>query len=99
MVGSRDCISKNAFRKPNRLPPRRLAGRLNDAPPLEPKYTLCDCLVLDGGPAGLTAAIYLGRFRRKVLLIDSGDSRAALIPGTHNYPGFDRGISGRELLA
>ena len=31
-----------------------------------------DCLVIGGGPAGLTAAIYLGRFRRSVAVIDKG---------------------------
>jgi thioredoxin reductase (NADPH) len=57
-----------------------------------------DCLIVGGGPAGLTAAIYLSRFRRNVLLVDSGHSRAALIPKTHNYPGFSHGISGGDLL-
>jgi thioredoxin reductase (NADPH) len=57
-----------------------------------------DCLVVGGGPAGLTAAIYLARFRRKVLVIDDNSSRASLIPTTHNYPGFVDGISGIELL-
>ncbi|HYC47297.1 MAG TPA: NAD(P)/FAD-dependent oxidoreductase [Burkholderiales bacterium] len=57
-----------------------------------------DCLVVGGGPAGLTAAIYLTRFRRSVRVIDSGSSRAALIPVSHNYPGFPDGIGGNELL-
>lgn len=57
-----------------------------------------DCLIVGGGPAGLTAAIYLARFRRNVLLVDEGLSRARLIPETHNYPGFV-GISGKDLLA
>jgi thioredoxin reductase (NADPH) len=57
-----------------------------------------DCLIIGGGPAGLTAAIYLARFRRNVLLADEGQSRARLIPETHNYPGFV-GISGVDLLA
>jgi thioredoxin reductase (NADPH) len=57
-----------------------------------------DCLVVGGGPAGLTAAIYLARFRRKVLVIDDNSSRASLIPTTHNYPGFVDGISGIDLL-
>lgn len=57
-----------------------------------------DCLVIGGGPAGLTAAIYLARFRRSVIVIDAGDSRAALIPESHNYPGFPDGISGPDLL-
>ncbi len=56
-----------------------------------------DCLIIGGGPAGLTAAIYLARYRRHACLIDAGQSRAALIPETHNYPGFT-GISGPELL-
>jgi thioredoxin reductase (NADPH) len=32
-------------------------------------------------------------------LVDGGDSRAALIPESHNYPGFSDGVSGPELLA
>jgi thioredoxin reductase (NADPH) len=57
-----------------------------------------DCLIVGGGPAGLTAATYLARYRRRSVLIDSGDSRAALIPESHNYPGF-QGINGHDLLA
>jgi thioredoxin reductase (NADPH) len=57
-----------------------------------------DALVVGGGPAGLTAAIYLARYRRKVVVIDSRESRAALIPETHNYPGFADGIAGPRLL-
>jgi thioredoxin reductase (NADPH) len=53
--------------------------------------------VIGGGPAGLTAAIYLARYCRTVLLADSGQSRAALISESHNYPGF-MGLSGPELL-
>jgi thioredoxin reductase (NADPH) len=58
---------------------------------------IADCLVIGGGPAGLTAAIYLRRYHRGVRLIDAGESRAALIPESHNYPGF-HGIAGRDLL-
>lgn len=56
-----------------------------------------DCLVIGGGPAGLTAAIYLARFLRRVCVADDGNSRALLIPESHNYPGF-MGIAGPELL-
>ncbi|HCY61472.1 MAG TPA: NAD(P)/FAD-dependent oxidoreductase [Oxalobacteraceae bacterium] len=59
---------------------------------------LLDCLIIGGGPAGLTAAIYLGRYRRTVQMIDAGNSRASLIPLSHNYPGFPEGISGNDLL-
>src|SRR5687767_8383844 len=57
-----------------------------------------DCLIVGGGPAGLTAATYLARFRRSTLVIDAGESRAALIPTSHNYPAFADGISGPDLL-
>ena len=56
-----------------------------------------DCLIIGGGPAGLTAAIYLARYLRNALIVDDGNSRAALIPESHNYPGF-KGIGGTELL-
>lgn len=58
-----------------------------------------DCLIVGAGPAGLTAAIYLARYRRRILVVDAGQSRAALIPITHNYPGFPHGVSGTGLLA
>lgn len=59
---------------------------------------LLDCIIIGGGPGGLTAGIYLERYRRKIALIDNHQSRAAIIPRTHNYPGFPDGISGLELL-
>lgn len=58
-----------------------------------------DCIVVGGGPAGLSAAIYLARFRRRVVVLDAGRSRAALIPRSHNHPGYPDGIRGPELLA
>ncbi|HEU5286352.1 MAG TPA: NAD(P)/FAD-dependent oxidoreductase [Sphingomicrobium sp.] len=57
-----------------------------------------DCLIVGGGPAGLTAAIYLARFHLDILLVDAGKSRAAMIPCTHNHAGFPDGISGKELI-
>lgn len=58
-----------------------------------------DCLVIGAGPAGLTAALYIARFRRSLAVIDGGQSRAALIPRSHNCPGYPDGIVGTELLA
>jgi thioredoxin reductase (NADPH) len=57
-----------------------------------------DCLIVGGGPAGLTAAIYLARFHLSVTVIDAGHSRAAHIPMTRNHAGFPEGISGSDLL-
>ena len=57
-----------------------------------------DCLIVGGGPAGLTAAIYLARFHLDILVVDAGKSRAGWIPCTHNHAGFPDGINGKELL-
>ena len=57
-----------------------------------------DCLTIGGGPAGLAAAVYLTRYRRRGLLIDAGASRASVIPLSHNLPGYKDGIGGKELL-
>ncbi|HEY0113294.1 MAG TPA: NAD(P)/FAD-dependent oxidoreductase [Allosphingosinicella sp.] len=62
----------------------------------EPNY---DCLIIGGGPAGLTAAIYLTRFHLTAKLVDAGKSRASWIPCTHNHAGYPGGISGKDLLA
>ncbi|HZG09275.1 MAG TPA: NAD(P)/FAD-dependent oxidoreductase [Allosphingosinicella sp.] len=58
-----------------------------------------DCLVIGGGPAGLTAAIYLVRFHLSLKLVDGGKSRASWIPSSHNHAGYPGGINGKELLA
>ena len=57
-----------------------------------------DCLIIGGGPAGLTAAIYLARFHLGILVVDGGKSRAATIPCTRNHAGYPEGISGADLL-
>jgi thioredoxin reductase (NADPH) len=58
-----------------------------------------DAVIVGGGPGGLTAAIYLARFRRRVVVFDRDGSRAKLIPRSHNHAGFPEGISGEDLLS
>ena len=57
-----------------------------------------DCLIIGGGPAGLTAATYLARFHLDILVVDAGKSRASWIPCTRNHAGFPDGIKGSDLL-
>lgn len=67
------------------------APQPRNAPPL-------DVIVIGGGPAGLTAATYLQRFRRRCLVLDAGNSRAHWIPESNNCLGFPQGVAGDELL-
>jgi choline dehydrogenase-like flavoprotein len=42
--------------------------------------TRADCVVVGAGPGGLTAAVYLARYLRDVVVLDDGRSRALWIP-------------------
>ena len=57
-----------------------------------------DMIIIGGGPAGLTAAIYAGRANLKVLVIEI-PGRGSLLSAhkIDNYPGFPDGITGKEL--
>lgn len=57
-----------------------------------------DALVIGAGPAGLTAAMYLTRFQRRVRVVHDGTARALWVPRTRNVPGFPDGIVGEELI-
>ncbi len=59
-----------------------------------------DIIIIGGGPAGLTAAIYTARMGRKTLLLEGKmfGGRAATAPHVWNYPGFPEGITGPELI-
>jgi len=60
---------------------------------------LYDALIIGGGPAGLTAAIYLARFNRNVAVIDSGNGRCTTHEINENYFGFPEGIPVEKLLS
>ena len=57
-----------------------------------------EVIVVGGGIAGLSAAIYLGRAQRDTLVIDSGHSMAKWEPKVENYLGFPNGVDGADLL-
>ncbi len=56
-----------------------------------------DCLIIGGGPAGLSAAVYMGRFLRKTLVLDAGEGRSSFEQVNDNYLGFPNGVKVREL--
>ncbi|MCK4240651.1 MAG: FAD-dependent oxidoreductase, partial [Candidatus Atribacteria bacterium] len=59
-----------------------------------------DAIIIGGGPAGLTAGIYLSRARMNTLLIEKAlpGGQAILTEIIENYPGFPHGIAGPELM-
>jgi thioredoxin reductase (NADPH) len=57
-----------------------------------------EVLIVGGGMAGLSAALYIGRSKRDTLLIHSGRSMAKWEVQVHNYLGFPGGIAGTDLL-
>jgi len=61
---------------------------------------LYDALVVGGGPAGLSAAVYLARWCRSVAVVNCDrPGRSDWPQVNHNYLGFPEGISARELVA
>ncbi|GAC1444251.1 MAG: NAD(P)/FAD-dependent oxidoreductase [Mycobacteriales bacterium] len=48
-----------------------------------------DAVVVGGGPAGLAAALWLGRYRRSVVVVDSQEYRSAAVERSHGYLGRD----------
>lgn len=58
---------------------------------------LVDVIIVGGGPAGLNAAVVLGRCQRKVILFDNGQQRNIRSHGMHNYLTRD-GISPADFI-
>jgi thioredoxin reductase len=70
-------------------------GTVTGSRPSAPAY---DAVVVGGGPAGLAAASWLGRFRRRTLLLDAGEARNRRTTFVHGYLGSDP-VQPLELLA
>jgi thioredoxin reductase len=58
--------------------------------------TLFDCAIIGGGPAGLNAALILGRARRNVILLDNNTPRNAITQESHGFITRD-GIKPKEF--
>ena len=57
-----------------------------------------EVVVVGGGPAGLTAALYTTRLGHDTAVINRGGGRAAMMRDTHNVIGITEDVSGNELL-
>ncbi|NUK31448.1 NAD(P)/FAD-dependent oxidoreductase [Parageobacillus sp. VR-IP] len=58
-----------------------------------------ECIIIGGGIAGLQAAIQLGRYHHRVLVIDANNGRSTLCRAYHNVLGWPDGVSGEKLRA
>ncbi|MGE7759971.1 NAD(P)/FAD-dependent oxidoreductase [Peribacillus sp. NPDC097895] len=56
-----------------------------------------DCIVIGGGIAGIQAAIQLGRYKHRILVIDSAQGRSSIAKAYHNILGWPDGVSGNHL--
>ena len=56
---------------------------------MEPQQEAYDVVVIGGGPAGLSAGLWLARYRRRAIVVDAGDPRNAETWAVHGYPGVD----------
>lgn len=62
-----------------------------------PDQSTYDCIIIGGGPAGLTCGIFLGRYHRRVLLLDNGKPRNYASRAIHGFLG-QQDIPPGELL-
>ncbi|MFQ3295753.1 MAG: thioredoxin reductase (NADPH) [Halobacteriales archaeon] len=68
---------------------------MTDESPDEVDY---EVVVIGGGPAGLSAALYSTRLGHSTALVDRGGGRAAMIGDVHNVVGVTEDVSGNEFL-
>ncbi len=60
-------------------------------------FSVYDCIVVGAGPGGLSAAIYLGRYNRRVLILDRGGGRTTHARHIENFFAHDP-ITGEDLI-
>ena len=62
-------------------------------------HNIYDIIIIGGGPAGLTAALYACRARMKTILIEKMlcGGQVLIADTIENYPGFPEGIKGPDL--
>ncbi len=60
----------------------------------------CDVVIIGGGPAGCTCALYTARADLKTVILDKNPAVGALAITSHiaNYPGVDKSMTGVDLL-
>lgn len=75
-----------------------VANGLRSPLPNKMRTLRASVIVVGGGLAGASAAIYLARAKRDTLVIDSGKSMARWEPEVQNYLGFPGGVAGEELV-
>lgn len=65
----------------------------------EARFDMYDLIVIGGGPAGLTAAIYAAREGVSTLVVERSTlgGQAGITAGIENFPGFPSGITGQEF--
>ncbi|MBP5407647.1 MAG: NAD(P)/FAD-dependent oxidoreductase [Bacilli bacterium] len=56
-----------------------------------------DCIIIGGGPAGISASLYLKRSNKNVLVLYKDESQLLKAHKIDNYYGFEEGISGKDL--
>ncbi|ADD03626.1 thioredoxin-disulfide reductase [Natrialba magadii ATCC 43099] len=61
--------------------------------------TAFDVVVVGGGPAGLSTALYCTRLGNRTALIDKGGGRAAMMQDVHNVVGIPEAMNGAKLLS